>query len=303
LETFETCGIFFQDFQSNSSEQRGDSFHGIIEHLQLKTNNPQSLILKNAISRREIHPKIFRSMTYDCFLHVHYFNNGNDLFSTIPPFDNPSQKRLYQRRLYLIFVSTNPFKMFTKSSLSLQLDRQQRVFVVRIEETLCRKKRRTKPFVFSELYFFCQFCQSGLVRFNAMSMGMHFSSLKLTSFEKNWVTDIANHCYQVYPLFKSYNEEFCRHMNLMYIYKKETQCMLHDFLAQLILSASGRNLTLKLKFGTQLDFSKKPQIFIYDYFSGAEDPYMYYEYPSVMHCFNLGKVTIAETNMWTKYVP
>jgi len=63
-ETLETCGIFLQDSQPSSCNQR-DVLHEIIEHLQLKQKRPQSLIIQNGLSQEEIQPDIFRSMKYD----------------------------------------------------------------------------------------------------------------------------------------------------------------------------------------------------------------------------------------------
>jgi len=79
-ETIETCGTFLQDFQTNSSK-RGDVTEEIIKYLQLRQKTPVSLIIKNELSQRELLPALFRSMKYDCYLHVH-INFGNDLFST-----------------------------------------------------------------------------------------------------------------------------------------------------------------------------------------------------------------------------
>jgi len=68
-QTFESCGIFLQDFHPLTSEQR-DVFHEVLEHLHLNQTKPTSLIIKTNLSLTKIQPNIFRSMTYDCFLHV-----------------------------------------------------------------------------------------------------------------------------------------------------------------------------------------------------------------------------------------
>jgi len=68
-QTFETCGIFLAVFQPISNEQ-GDVTHEIIELIQLSQKKTRSLMINVDLTKREIHPDIFKSMKYDCFLHV-----------------------------------------------------------------------------------------------------------------------------------------------------------------------------------------------------------------------------------------
>jgi len=94
-------------------------------------------MIKNERSQKDIQPKLFRSLKYDCYLYVN-LNFGNDLFSTIPlpywtSFDNPAKIVLYKKGLFLIFVKGNPFEMFTYKSQKLQLDREHKIFVVRVK--------------------------------------------------------------------------------------------------------------------------------------------------------------------------
>jgi len=138
--TFETCGIYVQDFQLNSSQQ-GDAVHEIIEQIHLKPNIRPSLIIKNERSRREIHPYIFRSMKYECYLYVHV-NFGNDLLSTIPSFENPLQSALYKAGTFLILVKSRPYEMVTRESQSSHCDLQYRIFVIKIEKTLTTRNNQ-----------------------------------------------------------------------------------------------------------------------------------------------------------------
>jgi len=157
-ETLETCGIFLHDFQPSSCNQK-DVLHDIIEHLQLKQQRPQSLIIQNELSQEEIQLDIFSSMKYDCYFHVH-LKFGKDLFSTIPSIKTPLESALYQKGLFLIYVQSNPYKMVTVAKWELQFERQHRIFVFRIYRTLHRKNNqlRAKPFDLLIVYFFCTFC-------------------------------------------------------------------------------------------------------------------------------------------------
>jgi len=148
-ENFETCGIFLQNVQPNSSKY-SDITHDIIEHLQLKQTRPQSLIIKNELSLRYIQPDIFRSTKYDCYLYV-YINFGNDIFSTIPlpsweSFQNPEKSVVHKNGLFLVIVARNPFEMFTHESRKLHLDRPYRIFVCRVEITRTSYHNITKQF-------------------------------------------------------------------------------------------------------------------------------------------------------------
>jgi len=163
-QTFETCGIFLQDFQSNTTKQ-GDVLREIIEHLQLKQKWPRSLIIKNERSSREIHPDIFRSMKYDCLINVH-INFGNDLFSTIPPLQNQLHSSLYKKATFLILVRSCPYQMMTNESRISHFDRQYKIFVVRMELTLRHDQSLAKQLTFNEGRFFCSFCLNPLVRLN-----------------------------------------------------------------------------------------------------------------------------------------
>jgi len=109
--------------------------HEIIEHLQLRQRASRSLIIKNELAKKDFHPGIFRSMKYECFLHVH-INFGKDLFSTIPRFEDPLQSALYQKALFLVVVNNNSLGMVTHNSLYLHVERQYRIFVNRINMNL-----------------------------------------------------------------------------------------------------------------------------------------------------------------------
>jgi len=87
-QTLESCGIFLQDFHPITSGEQADFIHGLLEHLHLNQTRLTSLILKTNLSQRDIHPIIFRSMKYDCFLHVHINFGKDSLLSTIPSIKN-----------------------------------------------------------------------------------------------------------------------------------------------------------------------------------------------------------------------
>jgi len=265
-ETFESCGIFLRNSQAYTNTQR-DIIQEIIDPLQLEQTRPQSLIIKNELSTREIHPNIFRSMTYDCYLYVHV-NFGRNLFSTIPSVENPLQSGLYKKALFLIIVEVNNYKMFKKDGgWTSQFERQYRIFVATINLTPLKNLHYTKPFTLCQKFFFCQFCSPSFVRLNPMDKT--FLSFKLSSFEKKWVPEYAQHYYQLYydvNLFA--NEEFCRKQNytklliIISIYTEgHRKCSSYYMLHQLIVLASGSNFTLKLFSGKHYDYSKIPQVF------------------------------------------
>jgi len=127
-ESFESCGIFLQNFEAYSNKQ-GDINHELIDYLHLEQNGLQSLIIKNELSKRDIHPTNFRSMKYDCYLYVH-INFGKDLFTTLPSIDSPFRAALYKKALFLMIVEVNDKQMFTGESWYSQFDRQYIIFVV-----------------------------------------------------------------------------------------------------------------------------------------------------------------------------
>jgi len=204
-QSFQTCGVFLGDFQPTSNEQE-DVVHEIIEQLQLNQKISRSLIIKNELVQRDIRPGIFKSMKYDCFLHVH-INFGRDFFSTIPPFDDPVQSSLYDN-----------YDMFTGESWYLHSERQYRIFVHRVKMSLRNNHFGEKPFAFYERHFFCTFCRRGLLLLNKTHTSV--LSLKLSSFEKNWEPLRAQHYESVIKNFQEKNEKSCSQKNLMYFYRR-----------------------------------------------------------------------------------
>jgi len=304
-QNFEPCGIFLHDFQPYTSQQ-DDFIHEALEHLHLNQSRPTSLIIKNERSQTELTPQIFRSMNYDCFYNVH-INFGKDLFSTIPSFENPVQKALYMRSVFLIFVEGNVHEMLNYESFKLQRDRQYTMFVFRVKMNPRYIPYRNKLFAFYKTYFFCTFCKPGLVRlFPAKTKNI--LSLKLSNFEKSWAPNFVQHYHNVDSLDLK-NAEFCRQQNFLILYKVKAKCQRPFMLATLIAFASSKNFTLKPYQTEYYSYSRIPQIFTFISYYGFESKYKYsspiyrkYEYPSIIYCFNSGRVTIAETNMWTKYV-
>jgi len=189
-QTFESCGIFLLDFQPYNRQQ-GDFIHEALEHLHLNQSRPTSLIIKTKLYQKEIHPEIFRSMKYDCFFYVH-INFGKDLFSTIPSFENPFQRPLYTRALFIIFVKGNARKMMTIESSKLQRNRQYTIIVLRLAMNRQYIQYISKLFAFDKIYFFCSFCERGLILLNSLSL-TKILSLKLFNFEKNWANSFAEH--------------------------------------------------------------------------------------------------------------
>jgi len=308
-ETFETCGVFFEDFQPYTSEQ-GDFVHELLEHLHLNhKTSPQSVIIKTKLSKKEIHPDIFRSMKYDCYLFVHV-NFGNQLLSTIPSIKNPL-KSAYQKGLFVIFVKSNAREVLNidNKTWKAQLARQYRIFVFRV--TLTRRNQQNqhgtgRMFVLYKTYFYCPFCKPVLVQLTS-SGTTNILSLQLTNFQKNWESSWAKH----YKLWlPGHDENFCSHQNVMHLYKKIPRCRLPDMRIQMIVLASGINVTMKSYGSKYYDYTKLPQIFDNDrYHESREhhklaDPILkHYKYLSIVYCFNSGRVSVAETKMWTKYVP
>jgi len=190
-QTFETCGIFLADFQPISNEQ-GDVIHEIIEQLQFGQKIWRSLIIiKNEEAQRDIHPDTFRSMKYNCFLHVH-INFGKDLVSTIPWFENPFQSALYQKALFLLVVNSNPYDTISVMSWYSHVERQYRIFVIRVKVNLDYNQLaiREKPFVLHKRYFFCTFCERGFILLN--DTYTNFLSVNLWTFEKTGNQALVN---------------------------------------------------------------------------------------------------------------
>jgi len=211
----------------------------------------------------------------------------------------------------LILVKTNARDMLTIKSSKLQRDRQYTIFVLRVKMAprYIRQRSAKLVIVFYKTYFFCSFCKLGLIRLNPVTK--NFLSLKLQNFE--WSTTLSQH-YKQLPIDSDVDlaniAEFCRQQNIMILFKKKRKCESRLMLVQLIVAASGYNLTIKPYKRKYFDHSKIPQIFTYIRYFGFNVIHKYsspilnlYEYPSIIYCFNLGRVTVAETDMWTKYVP
>jgi len=301
-ETFQSCGIFIKDSQPISSKQ-GDIIHSIIDHLRLKQRISSPLIVKNKQSKRELHPNIFRSMKYDCYLYVHV-NFGKDLFSTIPSFKNPLLSALYQKALFLIIVKRNPHDMFTGASWKLQLERQSKIFVLRFQiNFLFHRRPNENPLNFLRKYFFCTFCNEGLVEL----VQENIFSLNLLSFEKNWIHEFAEHYYFIKDENELANEEKCRKSDVMALYDDDNKCQNSQMLARMVIYASGCNFTLKLR--RDYDSLEIPQVFVdshdtkFEAYKYSSPILSHYKYPSIIYCFNLERESVAQTNMWTKYVP
>jgi len=150
-ETFESCGIFIADFQPISNKQ-SDVIHEVIKHLQISQKVGRPLIIKKKLAAREIHPDIFRSIKYDCYLYVHiYFEKK--FFSTIPRLKTPSQSTLYQKTIFLLVTSHKPHSMVTRKSLNVHFERQYRIFIVIIKMVLRYNQLREQPFVLYKRFF------------------------------------------------------------------------------------------------------------------------------------------------------
>jgi len=303
LETFETCGIFIRDFHRISNVQ-GDILHEIIDYLHLKQKTPQSLVIKTELCRRDIRPKFFTSMKYDCYLHVH-INFVWKLFSTIPSLGDPARGIFYKKGSFLIIIKRNPFEMFSSEDRKLQLDRQYRIFAFRFKIT--HKDTRAIQLLFNEAYFFCPFCLSGFMRLKPTSSDI--LSLTFYNFKSLWVPELAEHYYRVYGTGSMKNQKFCQKQNAMYVYRKFLKCDYSAMLVRLITFASGCNFTLKLYASRSIDIIKIPTLLsvvkssrlhlIYKYSSPVLRANIH---PSIIYCLSLGRVTIAAANMWTKYV-
>jgi len=301
-QTFETCGIFVNDSQPISNQQ-ADFLQDIIEDLLLNHKNSRSLMIKNNLSQRDVHPHIFRSMKYDCFLYVH-INFGNDLFSMIPPFDTPIQSALYQKALFLIVINRNPAEVCPSKSAYSQLNRQYSVFVFRIIITGRYIQLRVKPFLFYQRYFFCSFWEGFIL---IKRMNSNYLSLRLSSFEKHW--GYSDHYYGVSDQIGRH-AKFCLHKNALYFYRINIVCEAYIMVIQMVALASGHNLTTIPYKSNYFHLNLIPQIVLNEQYTRYRDPFKYsppvlnqLKYPSVIYCLNLRKKTVAEANMWTKYVP
>jgi len=215
---------------------------------------------------------------------------------------------LYKKALFLIVVKNDPQAMLTTDSRGKQLDREHRIFFLRIKITSYHKQHQAKTFTVNETYFFCPFCSLGFVRLNSTDV-LRFS-LKLDYFQKIRKLDFTTRHYQVYSENYIKNSEFCQQQSVMHLYKRDAICLNHHLLSELIVFASKSNVTLKLFSGPQFDFPKIPQIFGKIHSTNVKSLNTYwstvlrmFEYPSIIYCFDLGRVTVAEANMWTKYVP
>jgi len=309
-QSFESCGIFLHDFQPYTREQ-GDFIHEALEHLHLNQSRPTSLIIKTELSQKEIHPNIFRSMNYDCFFYVH-INFGANIFSTIPPFKTDLEGSLYMKALFIILFKGNAEEMLTSDSSKLQLNRQYTIFVISVKRISRYVRHNKKPFVFYATFFFCSFCKHGLLQLNSES-NKSILCLKMSSFQNYWAPSLAQHYFRVYYDDDLENEEFCRQQNLLDGYRSKFKCKFYSFiLAELIVFASGSNFSVKMYVSNsryQMEYNKIPQMFHYNHYAELGNYrfwspiFRIYRYPSIIYCFNVGRVTVAETNMWTKYVP
>jgi len=306
-ETFETCGVFLQDFELYTTEQR-DFIHEVLEHLHLNQIRSQSVIIKTKASKRKIHPSIFRSMKYDCYLYVH-INFGKKLLSTIPSIKNPL-KSAYQKGLFIIFVKSTAREVLNidNKSWKAQLARQFSIFVFKVKRSRPFNQNRAKrKFVLYKTYFFCAYCKRGLVPLNSTNT-TKILSLKLVHFEKHWEKNLAQHYFQGET---TYDIKLCSKQNVMHMYQMNPRCKLFQMIYHMIVFASGLNITMKGYASKAYKRSKLPQIFWNDQYKNVTvelfqyaDPIVKeYIYVSIIYCYNTGRVAVAETKMWTKYVP
>jgi len=305
-DTFKTCGIFLANFQPTSGEQ-GDVNYEIIKHVQLNQKKLRSLIIQNAVTKRQMHPTIFRSMKYDCFLYVHINFNWN-LLTTIPSFENPLRRALYQNGLFLIVVNSNPFKLITRKSLESHLERQYRVFLVGMVHDMNPYYHHTtgRKFVFYRTYFFCIFCKRPLQRINPHKT--NYFLIKLSSFKKIWI--YAEHYYKIDEDYDLENHEFCEQENLLSLFTADFECEPSGLLNRLFVYASGYNFTMEPYLSGSFNYTVTPQMFYnaqynrFGKFVTYSSPVLNrFRYPNIIYCFNSGRVTLAETSMWTKYIP
>jgi len=304
LESLEYCGVLIQDFCPYTSKQ-GDFIHEVIELLHLNQTRLHSLIINTKLSTREIYPVWFRSMKYDCYLNVH-INFGEQFLSTIPPIKNPL-KSTHQKGLFVIFVNSKAGEMLARDTWKVKVARQYRIFVCRVTRTRHTDRYGTdRMFVLHKTYFFCPFCKPVLVQLTSMSR-TNILSLKLRNFQKNWESSWAQHYKLRLP---GHDEKFCSQQNVMHLYKKIPRCRLPDMRIQMIVFASGVNVTMKSYAGKYYDYSKLPQILDnaryhknIEYYKYSDPILKEYVRLSIIYCFNSGRVTVAETKMWTKYVP
>jgi len=311
-ETLETCGIFLKDSQPISNQQ-ADVLHDIIDRFHIKQTRLTSLIIKNERSDVQIRPDIFRSMMYDCFLNLH-IDFRDSLFSTIlhkNSYSDPLQNAWHKKGTFLIVLNNWPQRLQLYVTLNLDKIWLHRVFLVRIEMTPNYQYyhyNREKLLIFHETYFYCAFCEHRILQLNYTTMPL--LSIKLPKFQKMWSPNAAIHHFWVDNEYDVANQEFCRLQNIIYFYRKHVKCRPKLILTYLIVSASGFNFTLKLYQNYYNIDIIIPQIYQH---ADVEGPILIidlvspilqeYKYPSIIYCFNLGRVTIAETNLWIKYVP
>jgi len=95
----------------------------------------------------------------------------------------------------------------------------------------------------------------------------------------------------------------------MLFYRRTFKCTTSLMIIEVIIFASGNNVTTVPYVNLYYNYSKKPQIFqslscirlntLLEYSSLLSK----YKYPSIIYCFKVTRPTVFETYMWTKYVP
>jgi len=198
--------------------------------------------------------------------------------------------------------------MVTVAKWELQFEPQHRIFVFKIHRALHRNnnKIKAKPFDLLRVYFFCTFCKYGLVKLNSLTT--NYLPIKLSSFEKSWVPKYAEHYLYFDDENELTNEEACSKADVIDLCnsKRDKRCQHSPMLARLIISASNGNFTLKLR--RNHDYLDIPRLLSYSRITEFQDnkyssPILrQYRYVSIVYCFNLRRDSVAQTNMWTKYV-
>jgi len=168
-------------------------------------------------------------------------------------------------------------------------------------------------FLLYKTYFFCAYCKHGLVRLYSTNT-TNILSLKLLHFEKNWEPSLAEHYFQLKRRYgeahKKQSTKLCSQQNVMHMYKMKPTCTPYVIRSQMIVYASGINITMKPYISNKIDISKSPLIYNHALYHKSLNNYKYsdpifrrYVSLSIIYCFNSGRVTVADTKMWTKYVP
>jgi len=253
----------------------------------------QSLTIQTSNDTEAILPTIFKSMRYDCYLHIHFsFDKG--IFSTIPleKCKNQLTNTLYRRGLFFVIITKKPKDLFSEDELYTSYAKEHNVFVLRI------KKKEINQL--AKMYFFCAFCGIPLVRVppNSESFKLNMKTVMTLwrDASHDWVTDSK---------LTVSKQQKCSSLDILRAYEYDFDCDTRQFENQLLRDFTKLNFSLRM---VEYDETGFPAIEVYFNIHGVQrfifsTPFfLQYRVPRIVYCINADFKFTVNGRMWIQNI-